>query len=82
MKNEKKDCLAELPVPKDRAGYTKAEILAICRDRGIHHRTFWKAFGVNTATLAPDGTLRYYPCDVERALCILGKPGGKFHLWD
>lgn len=58
--------------PKDDLGYTREEILAICRERKIHHKRFWKAFGVNTVAVADDGTLRYYPVDVERALWKLG----------
>ena len=71
-----------LPAPKDKLGYTKAEILAICRERKVHHATFWKAFGVNTVAVGADGTSRFYPCDVERALWSLGKKDGVFHLWD
>ncbi len=71
-----------LPTPKDPDGYTKEEILAICRERKIHYRTFWKVFGCNTCLLAKDNTIRYYQCDVERALCELGNKDGKFHEWD
>ena len=71
-----------LPKPKDKMGYTKEEILGICRERKIHHKTFWRVFGVNTVAVADDGTSRFYVCDVERALYELGKSGGKFHLWD
>ena len=57
-----------IPKPKDKMGYSREEILKICRDRKIHHETFWKAFGVNTVSVADDGTSRFYALDVERAL--------------
>ena len=71
-----------LPKPKHRLGYSKEEVLKICRERKIHHATFWKAFGVNTCSLAEDGKPRYYVCDVERALYDLGQKDGKYHQWD
>jgi len=71
-----------LQKPKDLRGYTKQEILEICKERKIHIRKFWKAFGVNTVLLAEDNTARYYVCDVEAALYELKNKDGKFHLWD
>ncbi len=71
-----------LPKPKGKLGYTKAEVNAICRERGIHHQTFARAFGVNTMAMGEDGEVCYYQCDVEKALWRLKKAGGKFHLWD
>ena len=71
-----------LPKSKDSLGYTRQEILDIIKPLGIHHKKFWKAFGVNTVGVAEDGTSRYYQCDVERALWSLGAKDGKFHLWD
>ncbi len=74
----------KLPKPKSEIGYSRDEVLAICRDRKIHHKTFWKAFGVNTiGGEMVNGNLesRLYVCDVERALHILGK-GGKYRPWD
>jgi len=71
-----------LPSPRDPLGYCRSEILDIIRIRGIHHRTFWKAFGVNTVAVALDGTARFYRCDVERALYLLNKKDGMPHLWD
>jgi len=68
--------------PKDPLGYTHKEILSICRERKIHHKKFWKTFGVNTVTMGVDGKSRYYKCDVERALHILRKIDGVNHLWD
>lgn len=68
--------------PRDPDGYTKEEVLSICRERKIHHRKFWKVFGVNTCVMAEDGTLRYYKCDIERALHILGNRDGVDHIWD
>jgi len=71
-----------LPNPKDPNGYTKEEILVICRERKIHHMTFWKAFGINTCMIKKDGTLIYYQCDVESALYSLKSKDGVAHLWD
>jgi len=68
--------------PKDPRGYTKEEILAICRERKIHYKKFWKALGRNTCLLAEDNTIRYYRCDIELALYDLGYNDGKFHEWD
>ena len=68
--------------PTDKLGFTKEEVLKICRDRKIHHKTFWKAFGVNTVGVSKDGTDRFYKCDVQMALYKLNKPGGKWMLWD
>ncbi len=67
---------------EDKLGYTKQEILSICKDLKIHHKSFWKAFGVNTVAVGADGTSRYYTCDIERALYQLGKPAGVNHIWD
>ena len=71
-----------LPYPNSKYGYTKEEVLAICRERKIHHAKFWKAFGVNTCMVEKDGSLIYYVCDVERALHILGNKDGVDHIWD
>lgn len=43
---------------------------------------FWKAFGVNTVMVNPDGSLIYYKCDVKQALFILRKKDGAWHPWD
>lgn len=74
----------KLPKPKSKLGYSREEVLAICRDRDIKPETFWEAFGINTVGVEiVDGKResRLYACDVERALHILGK-GGKDHQWD
>jgi len=71
-----------LPTPKDTLGYSKEELQSICKDRGIKYSAFSKAFGVNTAAMAADGTPRYYGCDVERALYKLCSKDGKYHVWD
>ena len=75
----------KLPKPKSQLGYSREEVLEICRARKIHHKTFWKAFGINTVGgEIVDGKMesRLYVCDVERALWKLGKTGGKFHMED
>lgn len=71
-----------LPKPKDPLGYTRREILEIIRDRGVHHMTFWKAFGCNTVAVGDDGEARFYRCDVERALYELRAPDGRPHGFD
>ena len=71
-----------LPNPKDKLGYTENEIISICKKRKINIKDFNKAFGVNTAAIGKDNTSRYYRCDVERALNVLGHKDGKFHMWD
>ena len=71
-----------LPKPSHKYGYTKKEVLDICRERKIHHNTFWKAFGVNTCMLDKELGVIYYPCDVEKTLYQLGKKDGKYHPWD
>lgn len=76
---------SDLPKPISKLGYSHSEILSICRDRKIHHKRFWKAFGDgNTCALEKVGDeeiMIFYVCDVERALHILGK-GGRYHEWD
>ena len=71
-----------LPKPKHDYGYTKEQILQICRERKIHHAKFWSAFGVNTCAVDKEMGTIYYPCDVERALYQLGSKDGRFHSWD
>lgn len=71
-----------LPEPKDKLGYTRAELSHICRDLNIYYKEFWDAFGVNTCAVGKDGTSRFYKCDVENALYRLKKMGGKFYPWD
>lgn len=75
----------KLPKPKSDIGFSREEILEICRSQKIHHKTFWKAFGINTVgveVVNGKNEARMYVCDVERALYQLGKSGGKFHDWD
>ena len=70
-----------LPKSKSKLGYSKKEIREICKARKIKLSDFWKQFGVNTVALE-NGSMRYYTCDVERALYRLGCKDGKNHLWD
>jgi len=60
-----------LPLSNCELGYTKQEVLDIIRPLKIHHKTFWKKFGVNTCTII-DNEIIYYECDVELAikLCL------------
>ncbi len=74
----------DLPKPKSKLGYSRDEVLRICRERKIHHKTFWKAFGVNTVgseIINGEMEARFYVRDVEKALWELGK-GGVNHEWD
>jgi hypothetical protein len=71
-----------LPKPEHEYGYTRKQILQICKDRKIHHKKFWSAFGVNTCAVDEKLGTIYYPCDVERALYNLGQKDGVNHLWD
>jgi len=71
-----------LPKPDHKYGYTKKQVLQICRERKIHHATFWKAFGCNTCILDEKLGIIHYPCDVKRALFELGDKDGEFSEWD
>lgn len=71
-----------LPKPKHEYGFTRDQVLEICRERKIHHKTFWKAFGINTCLRDEKMGTIYYRCDIERALANLGKKDGVFHAWD
>jgi len=71
-----------LPKSKDKLGYTTEEIRDICKKRNISNKSFNDTFGVNTCAMGKDGHPRYYLCDVERALYILGNKDGNFHEWD
>ena len=68
--------------PKGTLGYTQKELNAICKKYKISKSKFNVAFGINTCMLAPDGTPRYYTCDVERALHICGVKGIPVYMWD
>lgn len=63
----------ELPKPDRPHGHSRKQVLAICRKHKIHHKTFWKAFGVNTCAVDKDGLINYYTCDIERTLAVILK---------
>jgi hypothetical protein len=71
-----------LPESKDKRGYSREELKAICKERKIKYADFSNAFGINTCSCAEDGSPRYYLCDVERALYILELEDGRYHAWD
>lgn len=71
-----------LPPPDAQYGHTWKQVLKICRDRGIHWKTFAKAFGRNTCSIDDNGEINYYTCDIEKALYQLGCKDGKDHIWD
>lgn len=57
-----------LPRPSRRLGYTEAEVLAILKEHGRTEGEWWKWFNGQTGGVDTDGTLTYYPWDVERFL--------------
>lgn len=64
-------------------GMTKDEILALLRDLHIHHKTFWKKFGVNTAALDRSGEILYYSIDITTAIkCCIEKRDETTGEWD
>lgn len=71
-----------LPEPDLKYGHSKEQVLRICRERGIHYKKFWSAFGVNTCAIDEEGRTCFYTCDIERALYKLGCKDGVYHLWD
>lgn len=71
-----------LPIPIHPYGYTRKQVLQICRERKIHHKKFWSAFGVNTCAVDEKLGTIYYVCDVEKTLWSLNKKDGKYHVWD
>ena len=71
-----------LPKPEHPYGYTKRQVLQICRERKIHHATFWQIFGVNTCAIDKKLGVIYYPVDVKRALYELGHEDGEYAPWD
>jgi hypothetical protein len=71
-----------LPTPEHLYGYTKKQILQICRERKIHPKKFWSAFGVNTVALDDKLGTIYYPVDVKKALYELGHKDGEYSDWD
>jgi len=72
----------KLPKPSHKFGYTRKEILDIIRPLKIHHKKFWKAFGVNTCMIdEKTGEAIFYPCDVERALAKILKYR-KVSVWE
>lgn len=73
-----------LPKSKHPLGYTRREVLDIIRPLKIHHRTFWKKFGVNTCAVHPEtNETLYYGCDIETAiLCCIEKRDKYSWEWD
>lgn len=71
-----------LPEPAHEFGYTEDQIHQICKERNIFIDDFWDKFGVNTCALDEKLGRIYYPCDVQRALWNLNKPGGKYIPFD
>lgn len=72
----------KLPKPLHKYGYTRAQVEGIAKNVGVTMERFWGAFGINTCALDKELGTIYYPCDVERALHMLNRPGGKYHPWD
>lgn len=59
-----------LPKSTHRLGYTKKEILDIIRPLKIHHKTFYKKFGVNTGAIGEKGEFLYYGVDILRTISM------------
>jgi len=56
----------ELPKPKDPRGFTRKEIIGLCRKSGIKIRDYDDNFGVNTCAFdEKTNTVFHYPVDVE-----------------
>lgn len=73
----------DLPPSKHELGYTNKEVLDIIRPLGIHHKTFWKKFGVNTCSISETGEVLCYGCNIVTAIrCCLEKRDKYFHEWD
>ncbi len=73
----------ELLKSKHKLGYTKQEILDIIRPLKIHHKTFWKKFGINTCALSETDEILYYSCDIITAIrCCLEKREKYLSEWD
>ena len=73
-----------LPKSKHKHGYTRKEVLDILRPLKIHHKTFWKKFGVNTCSVdIITNEVLYYACDIELAIrCCLEKRAMTVWEWD
>lgn len=73
-----------LPQSKHKYGYTKQEVLDIIRPLKIHHKTFWKKFGINTGALdSKTNEILYYGCDIVTAIrCCLENRNKTFLEWD
>lgn len=68
---------------KYKIGYTRQEVLDKIRPLKIHHKTFWKKFGINTCPVLPNGEGGYYKWDVELAIrCCLEKRDKTVAEWD
>ena len=76
--------MIKLPPSKYEYGYTRQEVLDIIRPLKIHHKKFWKKFGVNTCSLHPDtGESLAYACDIITAIrCCQEKRDKTFFEWD
>lgn len=56
-------------------GMTRTEIHEMLRELEIHHKTFWKAFGVGNTCMYDEASKQgiYYYCDIEKALATILK---------
>lgn len=69
----------KLPKPAHKFGYTSKQVDEICEKAGVPREEFGEAFGINTCFHDEKLGTIYYGCDIERALWVLGKNGGKYH---
>lgn len=80
MGSPKKRKVKELKAAND-LGYTRAEVIKMCKMNKLPVRAFWTEFGVNTCPILPRGVLGFFHWDVistmERML-----EGRKQHSWE
>jgi len=74
----------KLPKSKNKLGYTNKEVLDIIRPLKIHHKKFWKKFGVNTCALdEKTGEVLVYGYDILLAIkCCLQDREKTIYEWD
>jgi len=76
--------MIKLPPSIHKFGYTRQEVLDIIRPLKIHHKRFWKEFGVNTVSVHPKtGESLLYGVDIITAIrCCQGNRDKNLYEWD
>ena len=75
----------KIPPSKHKLGYTNKEILDIIRPLKIHHKRFWKKFGIgNTCSMdEKTGEFLFYKCDILTAILCCEENRDKYSWeWD